>query len=179
MRLGNKNMKAYIIDELKNLSKDFLLSLETQDYADKIKKLEKIELYLASYVEQNPDDIEGYMRTAIVVDLWPLRDYAKAIRILEIAIQHDPGNIQVLLMLAYMYDRNLGYLDGGLSQQLKDLEVKNLRLEAMVEQAKAWCYRSDDLSTKNNYKQHLEKSIMLDPSAVKPYVDLGRYHLSQ
>ena len=179
MRLGNRNMVTYIIDELKILSKDFLLSLETQDYADNVKKLEKIELYMENYVEQNPDDIEGYMRTAIVVDLWPLRDYEKAIEILKIAAQHDSGNIHVLLMLAYMHDRNLGYLDEGLLLQLKDLEVEDLHLQLMIEQAKAWYYRSADSSTKNNYRQHLEKSIICDPSTVKPYIDLGQYYLAQ
>jgi len=173
-------MKAYIIDELKNLSKDFLLSLETEDYADKIKKLEKIELYLENYVKQNPNDIEGYMRMALVVDLWPLKDYAKAIKILESAIQRDQGNIQLILMQAYMYDRNLGYLDQALIQKMRDIQVDDLRIQSMIEQVMAWYYRNNDLSARNNnYKQHLEKSIMFDPTTVKPYIDLGNYYLSR
>jgi len=79
-----------------------------------------------------------------------------------------------------MYDRNLGYLDQALIQKMRDIQVDDLRIQSMIEQVMAWYYRNNDLSARNNnYKQHLEKSIMFDPTTVKPYIDLGNYYLSR
>lgn len=169
------------INTLKDLSKAFLESLESNDYQEKTKKLENIESFLEHCIQENPKDNEAYLRLAITVNTWPLRDSQKAISTIQKALFKNPYNIDALLMLTYFYDSNFGFVDENIWNKIRNIQTNNPIQQANIEQAKSWYYRGKYSSIQdsyaNQYIQYLEKAIKLDSKTVTPYIRIGQFYL--
>lgn len=135
--------------------------------------LEEMDRILHEYLKINPNDMEMWLKRALVLYTVPLADNLKAIECLEHILHYEPTNILALVALAYIQDHTT-IIDDHVLHMLSSITSLNHEEQSMLEHAQAWCFYH-----KNNkmYEQLLLKSISSCATHVWNHIHLGTFYL--
>jgi|GEM_PF-1123405 len=154
------------------------------DILIKINKLSKNDddtLYdfISEQLTHKSKDIKFWLSLAIVVIQPPFGDEEKGIAFIQKALAIDSKNPIALIILAHIYEYQLGGIDDVLLHKIRTLQTNSSEINSMLKYVASWSY-SD--GKKNNLKieeQLLKKSILLCNKHVWNYMHLIRLYKRQ
>lgn len=141
-----------------------------------------IECLLTDYLSKYPFVVEMWMRLAKLEFSMLWQDPDKIRMYLENALNYDPKNTQVILLMAYWEYHYLGYLEDGTFSLLSQSTSLDKELESLLEYAKSFRYNYDCLSNGINckeYESRLLDSVLLCNRNVNSYKELGFLYIKQ
>jgi tetratricopeptide (TPR) repeat protein len=125
------------------------------------------------------NDIELWISLAIAVVAVPIVDYEKSIACLEKALSIDTNNPIVLMVLAHVYEYELGGIDDMLLHQIKILHTDSDEINSMLKYVVLWSYREHKKSDPEAEEKLLKESIDLCDKHVWNYEHLARLYNKQ
>lgn len=138
-------------------------------------EFERAEKIMDDYLEDNPDDIEMWLRQATFVLNLPIADFVKSRECVEEVLEMDPTNSTALLLLANIYHFHIGIIPEEVYSQFLNARPANQDHQGMISYAKAWFFR--DIN-KDLYAQALQQSIAECPHHVWNHFYLAQYFLT-
>jgi len=150
-----------------------------------INMLEKTGHYeeLYSIVEEQlkhtSNDMELWIKLAIAIIVVPIVDYEKSIACLEKALAIDNNNPISLIILAHVYEYQLGGIDDMLLHQIKNLHTDSDEINSMLKYVASWSYSDGKKDDHEIEEQLLQESIKLWDKHVWNYMHLVRLYTRQ
>lgn len=135
---------------------------------------EATEVLIEEHLKKNPDNIELWIRLAILELSPPLADYYKSIDCLKRVLEYENDNFYAIVLLAYVNDSRLGGVQEELYNKLCMCRTTDNEEKSIVEMAKSWYYRHNDMGM---YEKQLVSSISLCGSHVWNRVELGQLNI--
>lgn len=140
-------------------------------------QLEKAESLLVHYLQENPDDLDGWDRLIVLETIPPFEDYETAAKFAKSALNYHKGNWLYFVLLLFFTDWYLGGLDEELVKKAKEVKNKsNKEISSMISYILAWHEKDEDM---NRFKQLLHQAIQEYPNNVSYYADLGKQYLAE
>jgi len=127
----------------------------------------------------NSNDIELWISLARVIVAPPIVDYETSIACINKALAIDQNNVVALLLLAHVYEYELGGINDTLLQKIETLDSSSAELNSMLKYTASWSY---SLNRKNQpliEENLLKESITLYSQHVWNYVHLAKLYLRQ
>lgn len=140
------------------------------------RQLEKAESLLVHYLQENPDDLDGWDRLIVLETIPPFEDYETAAKFAQSALCYHKGNWLYFVLLLFFTRWYLGGLSEELVKKAKEVKNKsNKEISSMISYILAW-HEDEDL---NRFKQLLHQAIQEYPNNVSYYADLGKQYLAE
>ncbi len=159
------------------------------DFVSKIIELsnnddeEKAAAMIEERLKEEPNNIELWLRLALLELYPPIADYEKSIESCEKVLDFEKNNVIAILLIAYIKDRLLGGIDEKLKNKLCFLTTDSAELNSMLRYVASWYYaaswyyeRKEDPNMK---EQLLKESINLYKGHVWNYVCLAVLYFSK
>jgi len=130
-------------------------------------------------LKHEANDIKLWLSLAIVIVEVPIVDYEKSIACIKKALDIDKDNVIALLILAYVYEHELGGIDDILLNKIESLHTDSAELNSMLKYVASWSYARHK---KNDFLKEeilLKESINLYGGHVWNYKNLARLYLAQ
>lgn len=124
-------------------------------------------------------DIELWISLAIAIAAVPIVDYEKSIACLQKALAIDNNNPIALIVLAHVYEYELGGIDDMLLHQIKTLHTDSDEVNSMLKYVASWSYSYTKKQHYDLEEQLLKESIDLCDKHVWNYDHLARLYLRQ
>lgn len=137
--------------------------------------LEKLETAFEKYLAKNHHNVITWLQFAKFLFFPPIVNESKTIEVLKQALEYNPLNPYLILMLAYFQS-----IYGGMSQetieQIKMVKSDDAEIMSMLELAHAWYYSFQD---QKNYEKHLLRSINYCDKHVNNYTAISELYGQQ
>ena len=164
--------------------KDLIIKKANEEYIKRdTTSSHEIKKPLEDYLEKNPNDIEIWLRLAVLAVRPPTGDDCRAIECINEVLKVDPNNFEALILGAYINKYFKAEISNTLDM-LNNFKTNDPKQLSMIEHAKSWSY---EVLEKNKYKQSHNSSIefFYDDSsnypllkdALKKSIDLYSYHV--
>lgn len=125
------------------------------------------------------DDINLWIALAITIIAVPIVDYEKSIACLHRALTLDNNNPIALIVLAHVYEYELGGIDDILLHQIKTLHTNSNEINSMLKYVASWSYSQGKKNDPEIEEQLLKESIKLCNKYVWNYEHLARLYVQQ
>jgi tetratricopeptide (TPR) repeat protein len=136
-------------------------------------KIEKIEILIEEKLKQEPNNIELWLKLAMLELEIPLVDHEKSIKCLEKVLTIEKNHAITTLLLATVHNYYLGDIDEMLVNKLNTIQTDSDEINSMLKYATSWFYEYKD--TKQEEKL-LKESINIYPKHVCNYVSLAKLY---
>jgi tetratricopeptide (TPR) repeat protein len=165
-----KEKMTELIKQIIEISKDCTLE-----------KLEKIEQLLEEQLQHEPENIELWLRLALLELAIPLVDTYKSIACLEKVLELNKNNSNALLLLAYINHHQLGGISEELMRRLNATCTDSAELNSMLKYAISWFYFGTNPASKDVALEefYLKSSINLFQNHVWNHVKLAELYITQ
>lgn len=135
-------------------------------------KMDEAEALFDEYLQANPNDVEMWLRLAVLENSPPLCYFPKAIDCLQKVLEIDPNNFEAAMLYAYTNYYHTPEKEFAIEnlQILNSLKTDDPEKQSMIEYAKSLLYSR--LSSEKyiiEYEQALLKSISLHQKHVRNY----------
>ena len=101
---------------------------------------QKVYNLIEEQLKYESNDIELWISLAITIVTVPIVDYEKSIACLERALAIDNNNPIALIILAHVYEYQLGGIDDMLLHQIKNLRTDSDEINSMLKYISSWSY---------------------------------------
>ena len=125
------------------------------------------------------NDINLWIKLAVTIIAVPIVDYEKSIACLENALAIDNNNPIALMVLAHVYEYELGGIDDMLLHQIKNLHTDSDEINSMLKYVASWSYSDGKKNDPEVEEQLLKESIKLWDKHVWNYEHLARVYIQQ
>jgi tetratricopeptide (TPR) repeat protein len=142
-------------------------------------KHEELYLLVKEQLKHKSNDIILWIKLAIAVIVVPIVDYETSIACLEKALDIDPQNPIALIILAHIYEYQLGGIDDILLHKIKTLHTNSAEINSMLKYVASWSYSSGKKQHYDLEEQLLKESIQLYDKHVWNYMHLVRLYTRQ
>lgn len=122
---------------------------------------------------------DTWIRLAIAIITVPIVDYEKSIACLEKALAIEYNNPIALIVLAHVYEYQLGGIDDMLLHQIKNLDTHSDEINSMLKYVASWSYSDGKKDDHEIEEQLLKESIRLWDKHVWNYMKLVRLYQRQ
>lgn len=145
-----------------------------------IKKLQdnkdyvQLENYMDRLLEQNPYNIDGWLKLAVLVLIPGIADYEKSIYCCEQALKVDPNHLDSLVLLGAINHLAYGFIQTDVVERLYQVRTNDPDYESMIWLLKAWGIK--DKKMIEDYEHALITSINFGPHHVLNYVNLASFY---
>lgn len=139
-------------------------------------KLIEIEKLLEEQLRHEPNNVELWLRLAVLELASPLNDCYKGIACLEKILALEENNPVALLLLAYINHYELGGINKTLMEKLNSIHTNSAELNSMLKYAISWFYFEKDAKLE---EQFLKASISIYKNHVWNYVRLAKLCFKQ
>src|SRR5579871_1435223 len=159
--------------------------MKMKELLSRLDMLEKEENYdeLYNIVEQELKtglhSADVWIKLAIAIIVVPIVDYEKSIACLEKALSIDHNNPIALIVLAHVYEYQLGGIDDMLLHQIKNLTTDSNEINSMLKYVASWSYSDGKKDDNQVEEQLLKESIKLWDKHVWNYMHLVRLYKRQ
>ncbi len=116
---------------------------------------------------------------AITIIAVPIVDYEKSIACLHRALSLNSNNPIALIVLAHIYEYELGGIDDILLHQIKTLHTNCNEINSMLKYVASWSYSKGKKNNAKIEEQLLKQSIKLCDKHVWNYKHLARLYVQQ
>jgi tetratricopeptide (TPR) repeat protein len=120
-----------------------------------------------------------WIKLAITIIVVPIVDYEKSIACLEKALAIEHNNPIALIVLAHVYEYQLGGIDDMLLHQIKNLDAGSDEINSMLKYVASWSYSDGKKDDPEVEEQLLKESIKLWDKHVWNYMHLVRLYRRQ
>ncbi len=151
----------------------YLDRLEIQDNYDELYNVVEKELQTATHTS------EIWIKLAIAIITVPIVDYEKSIACLEKALAIEYNNPIALIVLAHVYEYQLGGIDDMLLHQIKNLDAGSDEINSMLKYVASWSYKKSKKDDCNVEEELLKQSIKLCDKYVWNYINLMELYKQQ
>ncbi len=133
-----------------------------------------IELELENYLKNHPEDIDAWLRLAIVEINPPFADGYRAINAVSHILKYNKKNVKALLIYAYADFYCFGEISDTLYEMLMTINSQDDEEQSLIEFVKAWKFmdKNDQI-----YEQFLLKSIIYYEKHVYNHKRLSQHYL--
>jgi tetratricopeptide (TPR) repeat protein len=130
-------------------------------------------------LKHTSNNIELWISLAIAIVTVPIVDYEKSIACLEKALNIDNNHPIALIVLAHVYEYELGGIDDTLLHQIKNLHTPSNEINSMLKYVASWSYSWGKKDDSEMEEKLLKESIELCDKHVWNYEHLARLYLKQ
>jgi tetratricopeptide (TPR) repeat protein len=155
------------------------------DLLSRLDILEKEENYeeLYSIVEEElqfgSHTSDVWIKLAIAIIVVPIVDYEKSIACLEKALAIEHNNPLALIVLAHVYEYQLGGINDMLLHRIKNIHTDSDEINSMLKYVASWSYSDGKKDDHEREEQLLKESIKLWDKHVWNYMHLVRLYIRQ
>ena len=135
--------------------------------------------FISEQINRDSKDVEFWISLAIAIVRPPLVDEERSIQFLKKALAIDHNNPTALLILAYVYEHELGGIDDMLLHQIKNLHTDSNEVNSMLKYVASWSYRENKKYNPEEEERLLKESILLCDKHVWNYKHLARLYAKQ
>jgi tetratricopeptide (TPR) repeat protein len=125
------------------------------------------------------NNINLWISLAIAIITVPIVDYEKSIACLEKALAIDSNHPIALIVLAHVYEYQLGGIDDILLHRIKTLKTDSDEINSMLKYVASWSYSYTKKQHYDLEEELLKESIALYDKHVWNYEHLARLYLQQ
>src|SRR5579871_515002 len=129
--------------------------LEKQDNYDELYSVVEKELQFGKHTA------DVWIKLAIAIITVPVVDYEKSIACSEKALAIEHNNPIALIVLAHVYEYQLGGVDDMLLHQIKNLQTDSDEINSMLKYVASWSYKKSKKDDPETEEQLLKESIRL------------------
>ncbi len=115
-----------------------ILELDKEDKEDKWVEIEKL---LENGLKKDPNNIDLWIRLAVLELRSPFLDKEKSIECLENVFKIEKDHPIALLLKAYILDRDFDSFDKNLTNKLSSLKTDSDKINSMLRFAASWYYK--------------------------------------
>lgn len=130
-------------------------------------------------LKHKSNDINLWIKLAVAIIAVPIVDYEKSIACLENALVFDSNNPIALIILAHVYEYELGGIDDMLLHQIKNLNTSSNEINSMLKYVSSWSYSDGKKNDSEIEEKLLKESIQLYDGHVWNYGHLARLYTKQ
>ena len=156
--------------------KDLLLYL---DRLEKEEKYEELYSIVEKELQTGSHTSDVWIKLAIAIIVVPIVDYEKSIACLEKALAIERNNPIALIVLAHVYEYQLGGIDDMLLHQIKNLRTDSDEINSMLKYVASWSYSDGKKDDYEMEEKFLKESIELWDKHVWNYMHLVRLYKRQ
>lgn len=135
--------------------------------------------FISEQINHESKSVELWISLAIAIVRPPLVDEEKSIVFLNKALAIDHNNPIALLVLAYVYEHELGGIDDMLLHQIKNLHTDSDEINSMLKYVASWSYRENKKYNPEEEERLLKESILLCDAHVWNYEHLAKLYFKQ
>lgn len=139
--------------------------------------VEKAEEMIKMELENNPLDIQWWIKLCLTELQFPFEDYDSALSYIEEIKKIDCSNIEALILETAIKWHSFGFIEDELLKRLSDVDIIDSNIMSIIYYLQSLYYRYK--KDKKNEKLLLNKSIMLCNKFVYPYKALGNIAISE
>jgi len=143
------------------------------------RKHKELYLLVEEQLKYKSNDIVLWIKLAIAVIVVPIVDYETSIACLEKALDIDPRNPIALIILAHVYEYQLGGIDDILLHRIRTLQTDSNEINSMLKYVASWSYGTLKKDAPEIQEQLLKESIQLWDKHVWHYMHLIRLYRRQ
>lgn len=130
-------------------------------------------------LKHESNDVNLWISLAKAIITVPIVDHEKSIACLEKALAIDNNNPIALIVLAHVYEYELGGIDDMLLHQIKILHTDSNEINSMLKYVASWSYSYTKKQHYDMEEKLLKESIELCDTHVWNYEHLARLYLRQ
>lgn len=135
--------------------------------------------FVSEQLAYESNDINFWLSLAVVIVAPPFGDEEKSIKFINKALAIDNNNPIALIILAHVYEYELGGIDDMLLHQIKNLHTNSDEINSMLKYVASWSYREHKKNDPEIEEQLLKESIQLYDKYVWNYEHLARLYIKQ
>lgn len=135
--------------------------------------------FISEQLMHESNDIDFWLSLSIVIVKPPFGDEEKSIAFLHKALDLDHNNPITLMLLALVYEYELGGIDDMFLYQIKNLHTNSDEINSMLKYVVSWSYSRGKKNDPEIEEQLLKESISLWDKHVWNYMHLVRLYTRQ
>jgi|SRR5438445_5158255 len=135
--------------------------------------------FILEQLTYESNDIELWLSLAIVIAAPPFGDEEYGIIFINKALSIDHNHPIALIILAHIYEFQLGGIDDMLLHQIKNLHTTSDEVNSMLKYVASWSYSKGKKDDPEMEEKLLKESILLCDKHVWNYEHLARLYLQQ
>jgi tetratricopeptide (TPR) repeat protein len=135
--------------------------------------------FISEQLTCDSKDLEFWLGLALIIVKPPFGDEEKSILFLNKALNIDNDNPIALLILAHVYEFELGGINDMLLYRIKNLNTGSDEINSMLKYVASWSYADGKKNDPEMEEKLLKKSIELCDKHVWNYEHLARLYLKQ
>ncbi len=139
--------------------------------------VEKAEEMIKMELENNPLDIQWWIKLCLTELQFPFEDYDSALSYIEEIKKIDCSNLEALILETAIKWHSFGFIEDELLKRLSDVDIIDSNIMSIIYYLQSLYYRYK--KDKKNEKLLLNKSIALCNKFVYPYKALGNIAISE
>ena len=139
--------------------------------------VEKAEEMIKMELENNPLDIQWWIKLCLTELQFPFEDYDSALSYIEEIKKIDCSNLEALILETAIKWHSFGFIEDDLLKRLSDVDIIDSNIMSIIYYLQSLYYRYK--KDKKNEKLLLNKSIALCNKFVYPYKALGNIAISE
>lgn len=124
-------------------------------------------------------DVNFWLSLTVVIIQPPFGDEETGIFFVEKALAIEHNNPIALIILAHIYEYQLGGINDMLLHQIKNLHTDSNEINSMLQYVASWSYRESKKYNPEEEERLLKESILLCDRHVWNYEHLARLYLKQ
>ena len=135
--------------------------------------------FISEQLTHESNDTEFWLSLAIVIVAPPFGDEEKSIKFIHKALAINNDDPIALIILAHVYEYQLGGIDDMLLHQIKNLHTSSNEINSMLKYVASWSYSTGKKNDPETEEKLLKESIELCDKHVWNYEHLARLYLKQ
>ena len=135
--------------------------------------------FILEKMNSNSNDINFWLSLAVVIIQPPFGDEETGIFFVKKALSIDHNNPEALIVLAHIYEYQLGGIDDMLLHQIKNLHTGSNEINSMLKYVASWSYRENKKDNPKEEERLLKESILLCNRHVWNYEHLAELYFKQ
>lgn len=135
--------------------------------------------FILEQMNSHSNDINFWLSLAVVIIQPPFGDEETGIFFVKKALSIDHNNPAALIILAHIYEYQLGGINDMLLHQIKNLHTDSNEVNSMLKYVASWSYRESKKYNPEEEERLLKESILLCDRHVWNYEHLARLYLKQ
>jgi hypothetical protein len=135
--------------------------------------------FISAQLMHESNDIQFWLSLAIVIIQPPFGDEEMGIAFIQKALAIDDNYPIALIILAHIYEYQLGGIDDTLLHQIKNLHTPSDEINSMLKYVASWSYSTGKKNEPEMEEKLLKESIELCDKHVWNYEHLARLYLKQ
>jgi hypothetical protein len=135
--------------------------------------------FILEQMNSNSNDINFWLSLAVVIIQPPFGDEETGIFFVKKALSIDHNNPTALIILAHIYEYQLGGINDMLLHQIKNLHTDSNEINSMLKYVASWSYRESKKYNPEEEERLLKESILLCDRHVWNYEHLAKLYFKQ